>query len=310
VTDEMKALVEAEARAKAKRSSQPAQTEGAIPKPEIAATDGGEQPHSGPVYERATCPTCEREYDRRFFIVLGRRAFEQPECDACQEARHTKEEEEKLEEAKRADEIAQKRRKEKINEWLAVAGANPLEHRQRLADCRDEDFGAGVLRTVREFVDRVKKRDRWDPMRGLYLYGATGTGKSHLATAIVRELLETTDLKPVALVFDHALSLIGEIQDTYSEGTAAGPVIRKRVDATLWVLDDLGTEKPSEDVVRRLTEIFTRRAMHPTLVTSNLHPSELEGRHADLFRVASRLGPAYFKTVEVKGRDRRFDAAA
>jgi hypothetical protein len=54
--------------------------------------------------------------------------------------------------------------------------------------------------------------------------------------------------------------------------------------------------------------IFTERAGRPTLVTSNDPPERLEERHREYFRLQSRLGTAYFRTVPVRGRDRRFDA--
>src|SRR5690606_21483625 len=112
------------------------------------------------------------------------------------------------------------------------------------------------------------------------------------------------------VVFDYALSLISRIQDTYNTGASADEILDRRINAGIWILDDLGTEKPSDDVVRRLTRIFAEREGRPTLVTSNVPPDQLEQRHPEFFRLASRFGPRIFRVVEVRGRDRRFDLPA
>jgi DNA replication protein DnaC len=232
-------------------------------------------------------------------------------CYDCERERQKQREAEEAEKREKERRRTAARRSEVVHSCLADCGANPFEHGNATIDNYDAgDAGDEPVRAVRDFVEEVKTLGRWDGMRGLYLFGDTGTGKSHLAVAALREIILHGDHDLSDVVFDHALALIGEIQDTYSEGTSAAKVIRKRVDAAVWILDDFGTENPSADVVRRLTEIFTRRAMRPTLVTSNIPPHALEDRHPELYRVQSRLGPAYFRAIEVKGRDRRFDAAA
>src|SRR5690606_3477547 len=122
-----------------------------------------------------------------------------------------------------------------------------------------------------------------------------------------RDLLLDPSIPAGAVVFDYALSLISRIQDTYNTGESTDEILNRRIRARVWILDDLGTEKPSDDVVRRLTMIFAEREGRPTLVTSNFPPHELEARHPEFFRLASRFGPRSFRTVEVRGRDRRFD---
>ncbi len=150
---------------------------------------------------------------------------------------------------------------------------------------------------------------KYDPVQGLYLEGRTGTGKTHLLVGIARELLLDPRFPAHGVVFDYAANLITEIQDAYSApDRSVLEVKRRRIEAPVWMLDDLGTERATDDVARILTEILTLRAMRPTAITSNHAPEELEQRHAELWRIGSRLGPAYFARAEVRGPDRRHTA--
>lgn len=230
-------------------------------------------------------------------------------CAECKE-RADREEEERRERARLAErEQKRQHRRDNIHEILHRAGVNVWDHRDASLENFDTaDAGKAPVEAAAEFIRDVKEAGKYDPVRGLYLFGGTGAGKSHLAVAVARELELDIDY-PGTVVFDHALRLIGRIQRTYSNDESADEVLDRRINAGVWILDDLGTEAPSADVVRRLTEIFTERAMRPTLVTSNLPPDKLEGRHPELFRVVSRLGPRYFRTVKVNGTDRRFRAA-
>lgn len=229
-------------------------------------------------------------------------------CDDCRplaEAEQARQEA-ALRERERAEVVAE--RTGRIHHLLKSAGANPWEHGSATLDNYDaSDSGPGPIEAIRTFVSLTREAGPWTPVRGLYLFGDTGIGKTHLAVAALREFLLDPDWSPSDVVFDHAVSLIAAIQDTYNTEESTQQLLDRRINARVWILDDLGSERASEDVVQRLTLIFTERAMRPTLVTSNDAPDRLEQRHAELKRVQSRLGPAYFRTVKVKGHDRRFD---
>ena len=258
----------------------------------------------------ATCPDCGAARTLAVPRPLARQAATRP-CDSCQAGREAAAL--AADEKQRAEDRAAKAaaRLAGIHQLLREAGANPWEHGTASLDTYDTaESGHKPLDAVRAFLIETRAADTWTPVRGLYLCGDTGTGKTHLAVAALRDLLLDPAWNPADVVFDHAVSLIAAIQDTYSTGRSTEALLRRRVDARVWILDDLGSERASEDVVQRLTLIFTERAMRPTLVTSNDAPGELERRHAELKRVQSRLGPAYFRTVAVKGRDRRFDRRA
>lgn len=265
-----------------------------------------------PKTRAASCSTCGAPMEVPDFTLWGRQIFPNHRhiCDACRERQQREEEERAERERQERLEMKRERRRAGLLDILHAVGVNAWDHRDATLENFDTvQSGPGPVAAVRQFLADVRAAEKYDQVRGLYLFGATGTGKSHLAAAVARELVLDIDIDPNEIVFDHALRLIGKIQRTYSNEESADAVLNERINAKVWILDDLGTEAPSADVVRRLTEIFTERAMRPTLVTSNLRPDELEGRHAEFYRIVSRLGPRYFRTVKVAGSDRRFIAA-
>lgn len=199
-------------------------------------------------------------------------------------------------------------REQIIHQLLLDAGANPWEHGESTLDSFDTiESGPRPLGSAREFAAAVHAAGKFDPVRGLYLHGDTGTGKTRLAVGVMRYLIEH-DYKPGRIVFDHAAELIARIQDTYGrKDERTMDVLERRYFAGLWILDDFGTERASDDVIRHLTTIFARRAQQPNLITSNFSPEQLQKERPEFFRILSRLGPKYFRTVEISGRDRRFD---
>lgn len=257
----------------------------------------------------ATCPDCRAEWQ---VFALTRPATRVVRvCPDCVEKREQRAAEEAREAKRQELEARQERRRSEVMELMHAAGVNVWDHGSAtLANFDSGECGPAPMEAVWEFLRDVRRAGRYDPVRGLYLFGGTGAGKSHLAATVARELLLDVEIDPGTIVYDHALRLIGRIQRTYSSQESTDAVLDRRINARVWILDDLGTEAPSADVVRRLTEIFTERAMRPTLITSNLAPPELESRHPEFFRVVSRLGPRYFRTVQVKGRDRRFETPA
>jgi DNA replication protein DnaC len=134
------------------------------------------------------------------------------------------------------------------------------------------------------------------PGISLFLWGPAGCGKTHLATALVR---------------NHGGQVI-KPQDIYREsrghksGEEEKAVIMRYVNMPYFVLDDLGVDKKTEFSFSILYEIIDGRdmALMPGLIiTSNLSLNALADRLDD-DRITSRIA-GMCKIVELTGKDHR-----
>jgi len=107
---------------------------------------------------------------------------------------------------------------------------------------------------------------------GLFLVGPVGTGKSHLAFAVLNGLVKRGVPGMAATVPD----LMDELRPNEAQNHNKKVEVLKTID--LLVLDDLGAQKSTEWVTERLFIILNARyaAMLPTVITSNNYLEELE----------------------------------
>jgi DNA replication protein DnaC len=130
-----------------------------------------------------------------------------------------------------------------------------------------------VLMQVRSFVREYPAADR----PGLLLIGDTGTGKTHLAVAVLRALLE----KGHEGVFFDYQNLLDRIRSGYdpASGGADKEAYRVALDAPVLLLDDLGAHRVTEWVEDTVTQIITDRCNNrKTLIaTSNLPDPDVTG---------------------------------
>lgn len=196
----------------------------------------------------------------------------------------------------------------RVLELVGQAGGNPFEYSRHTLDSFEPYEGREkAVQVIREWVAAITaESDPYAKIRGLYFVGETGTAKTALAHCALRAFIEAGYEPGKDVIFDNALSLIEKIQDTYSSGASTWDILERRFNARVWIIDDLGSEKPGDDVVRKLTVIFSRREGRPTMVTSNLDAGALTSRNDELFRLASRFGPAQFRHVQITGDDGRF----
>lgn len=211
-----------------------------------------------------------------------------------------------------------RRRPRTIEDWLESIGVNTAKHGHATLDNFDPSDSPAALAAARRFVHEVSMSERHQRVRGLYLVGdpdpareghtGHGTGKSHIAVSVIRAIrLARPDLR---IVYDAADRLVTKVQDSYSHGTTDG-LIDLRAMADVYVLDDLGREKPTADALRVLCTILDEREGKPTAITSNALPHELGARHGDTAtwaRVETRLGDHVYQFLAVRGPDRRFQS--
>lgn len=133
----------------------------------------------------------------------------------------------------------------------------------------------------------------------LFMFGATGLGKTFLSGCIARELLN----KGYSVAFDSIQNYVREIEREHfgrSENDTLGALLR----ADLVILDDLGSEFSSNFNEPAIYNIINSRLNmgKPTIVSSNLSLEELSKRYDD--RIISRI-TGMFYTLRFIGEDVR-----
>lgn len=127
-----------------------------------------------------------------------------------------------------------------------------------------------------------------DPQRhSLCLIGRPGSGKSHTAWQLLRDMLafgfERFTYRPVSDLFD-------ELADCSRNKRSDGDILDRLTSVDLLVLDDLGSRPLTEFREDKLLQILDRRyaQRHPVIVTTNIAASNFT-KHFGA-RNASRLG--------------------
>lgn len=167
------------------------------------------------------------------------------------------------------------RRRDDGPRLLAAAGIPPLYQRCTLegfrtrgATAAERDQLVRAQSTCRRFVDEFLTEDGGWCEKGLLFVGPSGVGKTHLATAVLLELIRRYRVRGRFVDFT---ALVHRIQSTFDPSSRGSKheVLDPVMNCDVLVLDELGAQNPTQWVrdtlylilntryTRRLTTLFT-----------------------------------------------------
>ncbi|MCP3962993.1 MAG: ATP-binding protein [bacterium] len=165
-----------------------------------------------------------------------------------------------------------------------------------------------ALSTSKRYVDNF-----FDPIEnrtietGLIYIGNPGTGKTHLAVAVLAELIDRYRVRGRFVDFT---ALIQQIQSTFDPSSAESKhqILDPIMSAEVLVLDELGAQKPTEFVMDTLYLIMNTRYLRrlPTIFTTNYRldlPGESQKLAAIKAKHMSRLNSDAHAAQEIGRRE-------
>lgn len=139
----------------------------------------------------------------------------------------------------------------------------------------NRDLCLSAYQFANEYVPR-------SDMKGLYIYGDTGTAKTHLACAILNRLIE----RKMKVLYVQAEKTFAALSDLYFRENRDGlptrsEILDKYISADVLVIDELGHENVNESSIWALYSILNGREPErkPVIITSNFSPIELTERY-------------------------------
>ncbi len=140
----------------------------------------------------------------------------------------------------------------------------------------------------------------------LLLIGPTGTGKTHISSAIAGEIIK----KGYDVIYDSVQNIVSDFEDekfrrAYSERDAL--TTEKYLECDLLIIDDLGTEFSNSFTVSCLYNLLNTRQNRglATIISTNLSPKELASKYED--RIYSRIIGVNTTTLLFDGKDYRIE---
>ncbi len=198
-------------------------------------------------------------------------------------------------------------KEELIKATIASSGIGNLIEKQSF-----DNFELGIYEKDERIYKRMKnnlevakrfvENFRTEPGNLLFV-GKTGTGKTHLSTAIAREIIKSG----FDVIYDTTQNIMSDFEtdrfkNAYSQ---AESLAEKYLKCDLLIMDDLGTEFATPFTVSCIYNLINTRQNRglSTIISTNLDQQELLSRYED--RIYSRLIGSDYSVLCFVGPDRR-----
>jgi len=189
-----------------------------------------------------------------------------------------------------------------------TSGIGPLLERQTFEnfslqyyiDPADKKRMEQVLDTARRYVDLFSD----EKSQNLLFFGQTGLGKTHLSSAIAKNLID----RGFDVLYETAQNLFGDFEDEKFNRAYNTGVEERKTDryfsCDLLIIDDLGAELSNQFTASCLYNLINTRynTGKSCIISTNLTHPEIEKRYSQ--RVLSRLLGQY-QNLQFTGRDIR-----
>ena len=153
------------------------------------------------------------------------------------------------------------------------------------------------LEAAREYVEGFAKN-----RENLLLIGKTGTGKTHISTAIAREVIS----RGYDVLYDSAQNILSDFEDDqFRRRYDEEPKGKKYLECDLLIIDDLGAEFTTPFTVSCLYNLLNTRQNRAlaTVISTNLSNEDLSRKYED--RIYSRIMGNGTRILVFVGPDRR-----
>lgn len=152
---------------------------------------------------------------------------------------------------------------------------------------REDQYGINIRDKMAETFTYLKSyADHFSlASRNLFMWGAPGLGKTHLALAIAGTVIE----KGYSVIYMPAQNLVSRLEHEHFSAGVAEEVETAFLECDLLIIDDLGTEFSNSFVQAALYNVINSRILscRPTIISTNLEFAALRERYPD--RIISRL---------------------
>ena len=193
-----------------------------------------------------------------------------------------------------------------IKENIRSSGIGNLIEKQSFDNFRLDIYEDEA--TKKEMAHNLKEAKKYAAefsrdSKNLLLIGTTGTGKTHLTTAIAKTVIENG----FEVLYDSAQNIVAAFEydrfkSGYGQYEARG---EKYLECELLILDDLGTEFSNQFTVSCIYNLLNTRLNKglPTIISTNLGAGELLSRYED--RIYSRILGQDTVVLRFLGKDKR-----